>query len=379
MTRVVHIINSLERGGAERMLTRLVTHSHRPEMTHAVICLTGRGAFGDDIEACGAGLHTLELSAGPAALAAIPRIARLLKVEAADVLMTWLYHADFLGTQANRFAAIPRHYWNLRCSDMDLSRYSRATGWLVRLLARSSGRPDGIVVNSFAGRRVHERLGYRPRQWIDIANGYDLEEFCPSATARERVRRDLAIPSDVPVIGNIARVDPMKDHEGLLTALARLARTHADAHFLLAGDGVKDDAPPFAAAREMPELAGRIHLLGVRRDVPDLLAAMDVYVQSSAFGEGFPNVVAEAMATAVPAVVTDVGDAARIVGDEHRVVPPSEPEQLAAAIEAYLGRPLQERKATGARDRARIAANYDLDAIVARYDVLFAGAAVAQR
>ena len=102
-------------------------------------------------------------------------------------------------------------------------------------------------------------------------------------------------------------------------------------------------------------------------------------VQSSAFSEAFPNVVAEAKASAVPAVVTNVGDTALIVDDTDRVVAPRNSPQLAAAIESFLSQALQIRTATGLRDRERFASEYSLDKIVSKWDTLFEGSVDRQR
>ena len=153
------------------------------------------------------------------------------------MLQTWLYHADLLGLVAGRLAGVPHILWNVRSSDMVMGRYgplSRLTLHACRFAARY---PDGIVVNSRAGYDHHRRLGYRARAWFFIPNGIDLDRFRPDAAARARVRGELGIPPEAPLIGFVARVDPMKDHETFLRAAALLARRRPDAWFLLAARG----------------------------------------------------------------------------------------------------------------------------------------------
>ena len=140
---------------------------------------------------------------------------------------------------AGRLAGVPHVVWNVRNSDMVMGRYgllSRLTLHACRLAAR---HPDGIVVNSRAGYDHHRRLGYRARAWFFIPNGIDLDRFRPDAAARARVRGELGIPPEAPLIGFVARVDPMKDHETFLRAAALLARRRPDAWFLLAGAGTE--------------------------------------------------------------------------------------------------------------------------------------------
>jgi glycosyltransferase involved in cell wall biosynthesis len=125
------------------------------------------------------------------------------------------------------------------------------------------------------------------------------------------------------------------------------------------------------ADAQAPGLARMIHLLGPREEMPAVFAALDLLVSSSAYGEGFPNVVGEAMACAVPCVVTDVGDSGLIVADTGVCVPPRRPSELAAGVLDLLGRGPDARAALGQAARARVAAHYALDRIVERYARLY--------
>src|SRR5207253_3772281 len=120
-----------------------------------------------------------------------------------------------------------------------------------------------------------------------------------------------------------------------------------------------------------PHLDGRLHLIGPRRDVPRLMAALDLAVSSSAYGEGFPNVLAEAMATGVPCVTTDVGDSSLIVGATGDVVPPRDPDALAAAMLRVIQQDPEARLARGRAARARIVEQFDLPVAVRRYESLY--------
>jgi len=111
--------------------------------------------------------------------------------------------------------------------------------------------------------------------------------------------------------------------------------------------------------------------LGQREDIAQLLNGLDVLTLCSAYGEGFPNVVGEAMASGIPCVVTDVGDSAMIVGDTGRVVPIGNPEALAESWRALIGTGVDARQKLGTRARARIVGQFDLDKIVERYADLY--------
>ncbi len=370
--KVVHLITGLARGGAETMLYRLLTRLDRQRFASVVVSLTDRGALGAAIAALGVPVHALGMRRGVPAPQAVGRLWRLLRRERPAVLQTWLYHADLLGLVAGRLAGVPAVVWNVQCSDMDLRHYPPLTALTRRLLAALSRAPQAVVSCSYRAKEDHERLGYRPRRWRVIPNGFDLEQFRPDPAAPARLRQLLGAPPAAPLIGLVARYDPQKDHATFLQAARRLLDMRADVRFVLVGAGVDWHNPRLAAPARALGLEPHLHLLGERDDVAALLPGLDLATLSSAFGEGFPNAVGEAMACGVPCVVTDVGDAAYLVGDTGRVVPPRDPAALAAAWAALLARPAAERQALGRAARARVATLFSLEAVTKQYAALYA-------
>ncbi len=185
-----------------------------------------------------------------------------------------------------------------------------------------------------------------------IDNGIDTARYRPDPEARAAVRRDHGLDAETPLIAIVARVDPMKDYLTFIQALDRLPGVTA----LAIGDGTVGLGK-----------IERMIALGARDDVPRLLAACDVVVSSSAFGEGFSNAIAEGMACGLPAAATAVGDAARIVGDCGRLVPPRDPVALAGAVRALLD---SDPAALGRRARARIQAEFSIPRMVEAFDRL---------
>jgi glycosyltransferase involved in cell wall biosynthesis len=238
---------------------------------------------------------------------------------------------------------------------MDWSRYRPMSRLVMRLCARLSRFPDAVTVNSEAGRAWHARLGYRPRRFVVVDNGIDVVRFAPDAAARAALRGELGIAPDRVAVGAVARVDPMKDYPTLLAALGQL-------------DGVVGVA--VGGGTEHLPASPSLIALGERGDVPRLLNAFDIFVSASAFGEGFSNVIAEAMATGLPVVATDVGDARRIVGDAGIIVPPGDAAALAQAIKALAADP-DRRRALGRRARARVETEFALARATAAFDALY--------
>src|SRR6185503_9929721 len=131
-----------------------------------------------------------------------------------------------------------------------------------------------------------------------------------------------------PLIGLVGRFDPQKDHRNFIAAAAILHRSCPDVHFLLCGDNVTWENAKLRGWIEETGLRKQYRLVGRRQDMARLTAALDIGTSSSSYGEGFPNVIGEAMSCGVPCVVTDIGDSALIVGQTGRVVPAQNPEAL---------------------------------------------------
>jgi glycosyltransferase involved in cell wall biosynthesis len=369
MVTIVHLITGLETGGAERMLSRLVRRIDRDRFRSVVVSITDAGTLGRSLGKAGVEVMSIEMRRGMPDPYGLFRLACILRGLRPDILQTWLYHADFFGLMVKRMANVPHLLWNLRCSDMALS---PAAAGVRRLLSWCSALPDAVIVNSLAGRSFHERIGYHPRRWEYVPNGFDTIEFSPNAEARKRLRSELEIPEDAIVIGLPARYHPMKDHGTFLEAAAGVAAGRPEVRFLLVGPGTEPTNPALAKAIARLGLAGRTRLLGERSDMPAVYAALDIATLSSAWGEGFPNVLGEAMACGLPCVATDGGDARGLLGDTGLVVPRRDPEAMAGAWQAMIAIGAEGRRARGGKARERIVRDYDLGGIARRYEALYA-------
>lgn len=371
--RVLHVITALHVGGAETMLLRLLRASQgRLPATHEVVSLTDRGEIGRRIEGLGIALHVVGMARrGIPDPLSIARLASIVARGRADVVQTWMYHADLLGGLAAA-ATGARLVWGIHHSTLDRADTPRLTRLTVAACARlSRWLPDAIVSVSGVGRDAHVAAGYDARKFVVIPNGFDLAEHQLDAAAREEVRRELGLTGREIVIGLVARFDPQKDHLNFLRAAALLARRRDAVRFLLCGHGASPDNDTLASAIAREGLAGRVLLLGRRNDVPRVMNALDVATLSSAHGEAFPLVIGEAMACGVPCVVTDVGDSALLVGDTGRVVQPRDPAALARAWEALVDLGAEDRRSMGAAARTRIAERFGIAKIAEDYHALY--------
>ena len=374
---VVHIISGLGQGGAETVLHRLVTAPGQ-QAVYTVISLGGEDVFGPRLRAAGIQIHALGMKdswrAGPAAMWRLHGLLRRLRP---DVVQTWMYHADLLGGLVARLAGIRAIAWGIRNSGADLrhgSRSARTVAWLCARLSRWV--PGVIVACADEAARRHREWGYDGDRMLVIPNGYDMAAWRPDAAARAELRSEWALPADTILIGSVARWNPLKDHANLLDAFARSLKLRPSLRCVLVGQDMDAGNAQLASLLQQHGIREQVLLLGRRDDVPRILNALDVYVLSSR-AEGFPNVVAEAMATGLPCVVTDVGDAALIVGDRGWVVPPRNAPALANAMDVAAGlleseQGREEYAERALRGRELVEQRYGLQAMRQRYQTVWA-------
>ncbi|HKD28577.1 MAG TPA: glycosyltransferase [Xanthobacteraceae bacterium] len=368
MVRICHIITDLDAGGAERALSTLISHLDPSCFRNEVISLIRPGVFGDDLRRAGIPVISLDLPRGRPTLSGFLKAVNYLRQSRPAILQTWLYHADLFGSFAHYFTPSARLLWNVRCSDIASLPESYQLRWVIGSLARLSRRPDAVIVNSKRGKLFHEKNGYRPRRWIEIPNGVDTQRFRPLPLQRDQLRSSMGIRAKGPVIGLVARYHPMKDHPTFLQAAAKFANDYPGACFVLCGTGCDGQNKNLNRWISQAGLSDHVTLLGTRTDMENIYPAFDLTTLCSAFGEGFPNVLTEAMACGVPCVATDVGACREILEEEWLVVQPRDPDALVRAWKSALAGPTEvlARKA-----RTRACERYGIEQISKLYESLY--------
>jgi glycosyltransferase involved in cell wall biosynthesis len=207
-----------------------------------------------------------------------------------------------------------------------------------------------------------------------IPNGIDVLRFSPCPRDRNRVREEWGVPQGRILVGMVGRFDPMKDHETFLRAAALLKRRVSGVSFVCVGGGDPEMKTALVAQAKHLGLDGDIRWVPAKPDVDAVIRALDILVVSSSMGEGFSNVLAEALATGVPCVSTDVGDAARILAGVGRVVRPGDAAALAEATAEMIRLRSQE---LSVRARHRVVNEYSIERLVERtvhaMDVVWSG------
>jgi len=370
--RIVHIISGLGQGGAEAVLWRLVTAT-KDRYAHLVVSLSKDRYYESRLLSVGAKVVVLDMPRGRVTAYGFWQLISTIRTFSPDLVQTWMYHANFLGSIASLLSGYPC-LWGLHNAALDPSRVKLSTRAVAAACAPLSHLLPHLVVScSQAGARSHLKMGYAARRMRVIPNGYDVEVFAPDPEGGLRLRRSLGVADDAHVVGMVARWDPIKDHATFFAAAARLVVLDQRVHFVLCGEGITCANEKLSELVNRHGLRNQVRLLGPRDDIATVFSSFDIHVLSSR-SEAFPNVVAEAMACEVSCVVTDVGDAALIVGSTGLVVPPGRPDILADAM--YQGVCSLASGGLGQEARRRIVCEFSIARMVARYSALFEGAAL---
>ena len=371
--RLIHVINNLETGGAETMLLRLMQMIDRSRFDPVIITMIEPGSLGPSFDELGIEMHALGARPGRVSPRILLKLRRLMCSLRPDLIQSWLYHSNLAAFLARSLhdSRIPIA-WNIRHSVDDIGNEPWLTRQVIRAGARFSRRVSGVVFNSETSFNQHLQLGFSAPKQLVIPNGFDLSVFRPIADARGLLVKKLGLESNAFLVGLAARYHPMKGHERLAAACARLASRGIDVQLLFAGRGCEPGSS-LETLRESTGIGTRLHLLGEQRPLAPFLSALDALAISSNWGEAFPNVLAEAMACEVACVATDVGDASTILGDSGRIVQPGDTDALFQAVADLHALGPEQRAALGAAGRNRIQDRYDLKSISGRYDEFWTG------
>lgn len=371
--RILHLITALNFGGAETMLAKLLEEEGGPSniVESRVVSLTPPGPAGERIRRSGVSVDHVGIANQASLPGALASIASHIRQKKPDVIMAWMYHAHLAAVAGVALARcrIPI-IWNVRHSLHNLGHERAATRMILRTAALLSGIPRAILYNSQVAARQYEALGYRSARTQVIPNGFDCNRFKPDESARSRLVAELGISPTALIVGMAARNHPMKDQATLARAVVHARALGADIHLLLLGKAITNTSTELATALgALP--ADRVTLREHEPRLNEVLPGFDVNMLSSAWGEGFPNILGEAMACGVPCIATDVGDSRFVVGDTGMIVPPGDAEQMAGALGKLAQMTAADRRMMGLAARRRIEKHFSIREVTSRYHHLF--------
>jgi glycosyltransferase involved in cell wall biosynthesis len=362
--RISFVAHSLRPGGTERQLVTLASGLAKEGHDVLVVVFRGTVVFEPELRGAGIRLHQIDRHAHWYRPAGLWNLVGVLRSWNPDVVHSYLVEPNLIVAVLRPLLRHARLVWGVRGADVEEALDARSRATLTATIPFSRV-PDVIIVNSEAGRRHHSGRGYPERKMVVVPNGIDTDYYRPDPAGRRRVRDELGVPPESPLVGLVARLDPLKDHGTFLDAAAAVCEKEPDVRFVCVGGGpapVRAQLEAFTSERGIRE---RVHWLGERSDLPAVYSALDVNCLSS-LSEGFPNAVAEAMACGTPCVVTDVGDAARIVDGVGNIVARRSPTDLAEGISKLLARQAAEGEELSNQVRSRVVEEYSVSRLVER-------------
>lgn len=356
--KVLHVITNFSAlGGAESMLSRLIQaqleHEH-----HVIALMRVNDTYQAALDRC-ASVKALHWN-GINTLSCLLQLRRQIKALQPAVIQCWMYHANVLVSLACLgVSSHPPIVWGIHHSLAALKDESRSTKLALLLSRRLSARPEAIVYCAHAAAQQHQQFGFHSARGSVIPNGIALQDFHTQAERHTPM-----------VIGFAGRYHAAKGFEYLFAMIAKLQALPVVFH--LAGKGVEAEQPEIAELMQRYQIAPhKVICFGPVHDMPRFYQGLDLLVMTS-ITEGLPTVLIEAMASGVPCVTTDVGDAGFIVQETGYVVPARDVDALADAVTHYFKLSDTDQQILKTQARARVAAQFSLDHVANQYAALWA-------
>jgi glycosyltransferase involved in cell wall biosynthesis len=352
MIRIVFIIRSLETGGAERQLFELVRGLDKTIFSISILVFYPGGELTSELEDIeGVKIICMGKNGRWDLLTFLPRLISTVHSLHPHIVHGYLDVPNILSLLAGRFCGA-KIIFGVRNSFINFSNYDWTLKITYRLANLLSPYSDKIIVNSYAGLDFHKSQGLSTRKAVVIPNGIDTAWYMPDRLASESIRQAWNIKPGELLVGTVGRIDPQKGLPTFIAAAKDIKATHPNVRFVCVGSGSHDYWQ--ILKDQAASLDVEILWVGKRKDMAAVYNAFDVLVLASSYGEGFPNVVGEAMACEIPCVITDIGDSARIVNQTGIVIHPHDHHALAEGVNTLLRMTLAERQMLGKVARERI-------------------------
>ena len=366
--KIIHIISSLDFGGAEKVLFNICNSDMENE--HIIVSLTQLGEYGRMLKKKKISVYVCNMKSKIYFLSSFFYLISIIKKYKPDIVQTWMYHGDFLGSIAARLAGVKKIVWGIRHTNLKFRKSKFTTILISRVLAKLSWSiPKLIIVCAKSAMNFHQKIGYDRKKMCLINNGYDLSIFKNNRNKKNSIRKFYKIDRSTPLLATVGRYTFEKDHENLFKALKILKTKNYKFRYLLIGPKIDYNNVQLVSQIKKYKLENIVILLGIRRDIPLILKEIDLHILSSN-SEAFPNVVAEAMACGTPCVVTDVGDARFIVGKTGWVAPPNNSFLLSNSIKHALSElGTNKWKSKSNLARLRIKKNFDIENMINAYKI----------
>jgi len=371
--KITYLLPNIESGGTERHVLSLVRRIDRSRFSLSLFTTAGGGTLHNDFAA----LIPVTVMGDPdrarqfrkgsmEQLLTITALSRRMRRERPDIVHAYLPAANVIGPVAAHLSGVPR----VIVSKRSLADYKDGHPFLRQMELFGNRLSDVVLVNSDAVRQEVERSErHREGKFCRIYNGVGpISAWTQGEIASFRVREGLS--TEAPMAVCVSNFFDYKGHVDLVEAMTMVMRNFPDATYVLIGRDAGCLEDTRALARDHGVLS-RLRFVGPRADVPDFLRAADLFVHPS-HQEGFSNAILEAMAAGLPVVACDVGGnpEAVVEGETGRLVPPRNPERLAAAIEDLL-KDEGKRRAMGEAGRRRAEERFSLGRMITEVEAMY--------
>jgi glycosyltransferase involved in cell wall biosynthesis len=338
-TKILFLTTSTDVGGAERALLMLVANINRDLFEPVVVSVRPEGLTASRVRAAGIRMYSLRMTSGLDLNGAVQKLRSIVEQEDPEIVQSWMYHADALTAFLRWSYPHITIVWGVRNTSLSL-KHTRLTTIATMLVCSILSRrvPKRIVACSTNAVHIHKRYGYDPSKWSVVLNGVDFNEMYESNEERVSQRKALGVAPSEFLVAVVGRDDPQKNHPGALASIAEARHEIPHIKCVMAGKGLDRTNERLTRLIRKLNLEKCVQLLGQCEQVRQIYNAADVLLMSSTYGEAFPNVVAEAMACGLPCIVTDIGDAALIVGNEDNVIARYHKTGMAQKIVSYVKR-----------------------------------------
>lgn len=366
---VVHIIVGLGDGGAEGTLYKIISSDNKNK--HVVVSLTDEGKYGKYILDFKIPIFTLNFKKYRFNILNFVSLLKIIYKYEPQIIQTWMYHADFLSIFLKIFFPKTKILWSIRNTTFgfkdSISRYfiSRICSIFSYII------PNLIISCGYVAMNDHITLGYNKKIIRVIYNGVDTEKynlkiFKDPKELLELLNLDINVR---PILGMVARYDKQKGHSILIKSLSRLKKNGYSFCCVLVGSNINFKNKDLITMIDEHQLSSNIVLLGQRTDLETIYNLIDILILPSINGEGFPNVLIEAMACQTPCIATDVGESSYIVNKTGWLVPPNNSEKLSNSIKQAINEINSPNWKTRQNNcRVHVTENYNLKKMVIEFN-----------
>ena len=316
--KILHIITSMNKGGAESFLYKLSIQSNKSNNINIfIISLLECGYYEKELKKNNIQIYSLNLKNKFFVFLKIFQLINLIKFIKPDVIQTWMYHANFIGGLSAKLVGCKKIIWTIRHGKLIFFK-SKFTTILINYLSifLSNFIPNKIVYCSKSSKEIHENLGYNKNISTIIYNGFNFNEFKINKSLKKNILKKYNINEKEIIISMVARYNKQKNHDLFFASLLKLKKkSNHIFKVLLVGSNIDKNNKKLLKQIKKFDLNENIILLGYLNNLNEVYNSSDLLILPSTFGESFPNVIAEAMMCGVKCVSNDIGDAKNIISN----------------------------------------------------------------